>query len=203
MTVYTKKDEIDIRGKLNELDFGTVPYQKMPVGSVVNVSQKRFDTRISINHNNIKQFYSFSDLDTVVYPKSKHSKFLCFADVVSSEGKNPNGGPAFAYFVGDGVRNFGPHDNSFHTYGWALGTNAFVEVDDLITNAFTTSANNWQYLTKTYHGSVLFEPETTDKVTIQLGYHGQTTFDVNRNSYTGNDVYGSGWTTLTVMEIVG
>jgi hypothetical protein len=202
MTVYTTKNEIDIRDKLNELDFGKVPSQKMPTGSIVGVSQKRFDTRISINHNNVLQFYSFNDLNTVVYPKSKESKFLCFADVVSSEGKNPNGGPAFAYFVGNGVRTFGPHAASEHSYNWQIGTSAFVEVDDLITTAFTTSGNNWQYLTKTYHGSVLFEPKTTDKVTIQLGYHGMTTFDVNRNSYTAVDAYGSGWTTLTVMEIL-
>ncbi len=174
----------------------------MPSGSILGVFQKRFDTRISINHNNILQFYAFSDLNTVVYPKSKESKFLCFADVVSSEGKNPNGGPAFAYFVGNGVRTFGPHAASEHSYNWALGTSAFVEVDDLITTSFTTSANNWNYLTKTYHGSVLFEPKTTDKVTIQLGYHGMTTFDVNRNSYTSVDTYGGGWTTLTVMEIL-
>ena len=35
MTVRIFKPEVNIRSKLTELDFDRVPYQKMPVGSVI------------------------------------------------------------------------------------------------------------------------------------------------------------------------
>jgi hypothetical protein len=37
MTVYASKPEINVREKLKELDYGHVPYQKMPAGSVIQV----------------------------------------------------------------------------------------------------------------------------------------------------------------------
>ena len=37
MTVYASKPEINVREKLKELDYGHVPYEKMPAGSVIQV----------------------------------------------------------------------------------------------------------------------------------------------------------------------
>jgi len=35
MTVYASKPEINVREKLKELNYGHVPYDKMPAGSVI------------------------------------------------------------------------------------------------------------------------------------------------------------------------
>ena len=39
MTVRITKPEFNLREKLTELDFGRVPYQKMPAGSIIQVSE--------------------------------------------------------------------------------------------------------------------------------------------------------------------
>lgn len=202
MTVYANKPEINVREKLKELDFKTIPYEKLPKGTVVDIQQARFDTRLQIDHAGTLQFTAF-DTDVVIYPKSKNSKFYCTGHVYSGHGRNPNGGPAFGYFVNNGTRQFGPHDASNHTVNWFGNVNSFHSVDDLITSSFTTGANNWQYISESYHGTVIFEPNSTEKVTFQLGFHGLNSIDINRNHYgAGSNNYGSGWTTLTVMEIL-
>ena len=38
MTIYVEKPAFNLRSKLNEVDFDKVPYQKMPSGSVVDIS---------------------------------------------------------------------------------------------------------------------------------------------------------------------
>jgi len=197
MTVRVNKDSFNIREKLSELDYGHVPYDKMPAGSVIRTEHKEFDTRLTINHSGTLQFYDFSDLNITMSPFSTASKFLMQANVVSGENKNPNGGPAFRYYI-NGDHYYG---NSPPTYSWNMGSRAFVEVDDLMLSSQLSGA---LYITKTYHGTSLVEPNTTDPVTFKLGFHGRDTIDINRNNYTGGgNNYGSGWTTLTVMEIAG
>ena len=201
MTVRAHKPEFNFREKLKELDYAHVPYHKMPAGSVIKTEYRQFDTRLSINHGGTLQFYEFTDLTIDMTPTSANSKFLMQANVVSGEGQNPNGGPAFRYEYGGNVR-YGNGDYSYTTNPG--GVKSFINVDDLITSAFTTSSNNWQFLSKSYHGSALVEPNTTDPIAFKLGYHGLTTFDVNRNAYTGSsNNWGGGFTTLTVMEIAG
>ena len=38
MTIRVSKPEFNLREKLTELDYGQVPYEKMPAGSVVQVA---------------------------------------------------------------------------------------------------------------------------------------------------------------------
>lgn len=197
MTVRAHKPEFNFREKLKELDYAHVPYHKMPAGSVIKTEYRQFDTRISINHSSTMQFYEFTDLTINITPVSTSSKFLMQANVVSGENKNPNGGPAFKYEYG-GNSYFGNGDYSYTTNPSSKG---FVAVDDLIISSQVSGA---LYITKTYHGSALVEPNTTDPITFKLGFHGSATFDVNRNAYTGgSNNYGAGFTTLTVMEIAG
>ena len=197
MTVRANKSAFNVREKLKELDYTHVPYHKMPAGSVIRTEYRQFDTRLSINHSGTIQFYEFTDLNIDITPVSVSSKFLMQANVVSGENKNPNGGPAFKYEYG-GNSYFGNGDYSYTTNPNAQG---FVLVDDLIVSSQLTGA---LYITKTYHGSALVEPNTTNSITFKLGFHGSSTFDVNRNAYTGgSNNYGGGFTTLTVMEIAG
>tara|TARA_R110000822_G_scaffold90628_1_gene209420 strand:+ start:260 stop:790 length:531 start_codon:yes stop_codon:yes gene_type:complete len=41
MTVYANKPAFNVREKLKEIDYGKIPYHKMPVGSVIQVTHKR------------------------------------------------------------------------------------------------------------------------------------------------------------------
>jgi hypothetical protein len=202
MTVRANKPAFSIREKLKELDYAHLPYDKMPAGSVIRTEFKQFDTRLAISiSGNVPTYYDFSALNITISPVSSSSKFLLHANVVSSEGANPNGGPAFRYTTG-GV-DYDVHPASARTEPWSLGTNyPFVLVDDLINTSFTTNSDNSRFLTKTYHGSGLVTPNTTNPVTFKLGYYGQASFYVNRNFY-DTQYYGSGFTTLTVMEIAG
>ena len=201
MTVRVNKPAFNVREKLKELDYAHVPYHKMPAGSVIRTEYRQFDTRLSINHGSTFQFYEFTDLNIDITPVSASSKFLMQANIVSGEGQNPNGGPAFRYEYSGNVK----YGNGDYSYTTSPGNSkAFVIVDDLITSSFTSSSNNWQFLSKTYHGSALVEPNTTDPITFKLGFDGKDTFDVNRNAYTGgSNNWGAGFTTLTVMEIAG
>ena len=200
MTVRANKPAFNVREKLKSLDYSHVPYEKMPAGSVIRTEFKQFDTRLAISHST-PTYYDFTALNITISPVSTSSKFLLHANVVSSEGANPNGGPAFRYTI-SGV-DYDVHPQSARTDNWSLSSNyPFVLVDDLITSAFTTNSDNSRFLTKTYHGSGLVEPRTTNPITFKLGYYGQATFYVNRNFY-NTDYYGSGFTTLTVMEIAG
>ena len=47
MTVIVQKPEFNLRDKLSELDFHTVPYHKMPMGSIVQVQQALNSTQSS------------------------------------------------------------------------------------------------------------------------------------------------------------
>ena len=47
MTVIVQKPEFNLRDKLSELDFHTVPYHKMPTGSIVQVQQALNSTQSS------------------------------------------------------------------------------------------------------------------------------------------------------------
>jgi hypothetical protein len=197
MTVRVNKDSFNLREKLSELDYGHVPYDKMPAGSVIRTEYKQFDTRLQINHNNSMAFYDFSDLNITISPFSSSSKFLMQANVVSSEDTNPNGGPAFRYEYGGNIY----YGNGDYSYTTGMQSKSFAEVDDLNIVARNASA---PHMTKTYHGAALVKPNTTDTITFKLGFHGLATFNVNRNNNTATGAnYGSGFTTLTVMEIAG
>lgn len=47
MTVFVNKPEINIREKLNELDYTHVPYEKMPAGSTIQTVSETYNTRIA------------------------------------------------------------------------------------------------------------------------------------------------------------
>ena len=49
MTVRVNKSPINVREKLNELDYGHVPYDKMPPGSIIQVSCYKITSRITFS----------------------------------------------------------------------------------------------------------------------------------------------------------
>ena len=60
MTVRVNKSSFNIREKLSELDYGHVPYEKMPAGSIIQVATNDSSTNITINSNVYSNFSNAS-----------------------------------------------------------------------------------------------------------------------------------------------
>ena len=73
MTVRITKPAFNLREKLNELDFGQVPYEKMPAGSIIQVKQSSFSTYATFNNSSFSDISGFT-LD--ISPRFISSKIL-------------------------------------------------------------------------------------------------------------------------------
>ena len=75
MTVYASKPEINVREKLEELDYGQVPYHKMPAGSVIQVVRSSFTA--AHNTTTSTSFSSMgSPFNLAITPKFSNSIIL-------------------------------------------------------------------------------------------------------------------------------
>lgn len=79
MTVRANKPEFNIREKLKSLDYGNVPYDKMPAGSVIQVVQTEF--RNSFSNTTPTTLAKVAGLSTTISPKLASSKLLIRCDV--------------------------------------------------------------------------------------------------------------------------
>lgn len=68
MSVRVEKQEFGLREKLAELDYGKLPYHKMPVGSIVQVRQSQSSTNTTISSA------SYTNLrELLIHPISRNS----------------------------------------------------------------------------------------------------------------------------------
>ena len=72
MAVKFTKPEINVREKLAELDYGKVPYHKMPAGSVIQYASISTGTSISTSSTS----YVDTGIDILFSPKLANSKVL-------------------------------------------------------------------------------------------------------------------------------
>jgi hypothetical protein len=72
MSTRIQKPEINIREKLNELDYARVPYEKMPAGSIVQVVQGTSTTSLNITSTTLTD----APATVTIYPKFATSKIL-------------------------------------------------------------------------------------------------------------------------------
>ena len=73
MSIIVSKPEFNLRDKLNELDYGRVPYEKMPTGSVIQVVDHKANDHPTTNST------SYSDIAGTffdIYPKFSTSKIF-------------------------------------------------------------------------------------------------------------------------------
>ena len=73
MGVLVTKEEFNLRSKLNELNFSTVPYEKMPPGSIIQVRQSSFSTHSTFNNSSFSAISGFT-LD--ISPRFSSSQIL-------------------------------------------------------------------------------------------------------------------------------
>ena len=76
MTVRITKPEINIREKLNDLDFAKVPFQKMPAGSVLQVVNVEIDGGAEMNST--ATTWLTTDATIAITPKVTNSKIIVF-----------------------------------------------------------------------------------------------------------------------------
>ena len=74
MTVRIQKPAFNIREKLSELDFGHVPYEKMPAGSVIQVAVSQFTANGAVNeHETSSSSFQPSYFEVTINPKFSDS----------------------------------------------------------------------------------------------------------------------------------
>jgi hypothetical protein len=83
MTVYANKPAFNVREKLKEIDYGKVPYHKMPAGSVIQTVSERYNNRISTGSTSFVSTGFYVEIN----PKFKNSKIFVS---ISTSGNNNN-----------------------------------------------------------------------------------------------------------------
>ena len=125
MTVRIQKPAFNIREKLSELEFGHVPYEKMPAGSVIQVKCVTRNSDLALNTSSV-----WTNIDSIVFTP-KFSNSLLELSVDYSSGSNTGGVESYWRFL---------HDLN----GEIERTGKFVSVSDQSQDVWT-SRNNWTH----------------------------------------------------------
>jgi hypothetical protein len=154
MTVYASKPEINVREKLKELDYGHVPYDKMPAGSVIQTVSEMYNTRIATGSTSFVSTGFYVEIN----PKFKSSKIFVS---ISTSGNNNNSVGHDMFYTLFRITNDGSSNTSLNlghaTLGFggvrtnaaASGTNNRLEVPismnyfDDVTNTDTIKYEIW------------------------------------------------------------
>ena len=133
MTVYASKPAFNVREKLKELDYGKIPYHKMPAGSVIQTVSERYNTRISTGSTTFVSTGFYVEIN----PKFKNSKIFVS---ISTSGNNNNTVGHDMFYTLFRITSDGTNTTSLNlghpTYGFgglrtnaaASGTNNRLEV---------------------------------------------------------------------------
>ena len=70
-----RQSGFNLRSKLNELDYDKIPYEKMPLGSIIQVKYTMIDTTSS-SHNSNSTTYNDTGHDVLISPRFSNSKVL-------------------------------------------------------------------------------------------------------------------------------
>ena len=95
MTVRVSKPEFNLREKLTELDYGQVPYEKMPAGSVVQVA---FNSLYGAAVGTTSSSFQNSGLFVDISPRFVTSKIIVTASVDAQTGNGTGKGVEYTFF---------------------------------------------------------------------------------------------------------
>ncbi len=181
MTVRIEKPEFNLRSKLNDLDFGVLPLQKIPPGSIVNVTQSTSTTQLLTTTS--QDYVDFMTGYTTV--KQNGSKFLVILD---SQGYYSNSSNGVNIAIKRGVDN------------------RYITLNNLATN--DTQTDQWMGLG---HGGnlaasswsrtrIVLDPYVNYKAGDYISYVGCAGQWAGGNLYVNYNGYQSK-STLTMVEI--
>ena len=188
MTVRVSKPEFNLREKLTELDYGRVPYHKMPAGSIIQVKQKVITGTYSesVPPGNSGPYGNIVDSETIS-PRFSTSKILIMM--------NLNIGSSH-----DGNVSVTLHRNGDVISG-AIGASPGSRTPVTATE-FTSNTNRQVQMNVTY----LDSPESTSVQTYAFKFstaeNGTVSCYLNRdNSYGGTYHTQKPISTITLMEV--
>ena len=151
MTVRVSKPEFNLREKLTELDYGRVPYEKMPAGSIIQVQQSSFSTYSTFNNSS---FSAISGFTVDISPRFVSSKILITlnlllevrsASIVAIE--LTRGGSSLFTNTG-GLRANESANGGYTTYSYLDSPNSI----DTLTYGVQTYSSNGDYTFNNYLG---------------------------------------------------
>ena len=151
MTVRITKPEFNLREKLTELDYGRVPYEKMPAGSIIQVQQSSFSTYSTFNNSS---FSAISGFTVDISPRFVSSKILITlnlllevrsASIVAIE--LTRGGSSLFTNTG-GLRANEYANGGYTTYSYLDSPNSI----DTLTYGVQTYSSNGDYTFNNYLG---------------------------------------------------
>ena len=197
MAIRVEKPAFNVREKLTELDSASIPYERMPKGSVIQVQHKYFpDYTVVGQRTTPTKFF-----DVNIYPKRKRSKFLVNAIVYYSHGgmgnQNADGYDIFYFLFRD---NSAIHINSNLTRSFGYtNNNAWYKTDVPMSSTITHSFN---YFALHENVQMLDDPqdyEVGEPINYSLRFMCQNTLILNRALQSNGD--NGGTSSITVMEV--
>ena len=200
MAIRVEKPAFNVREKLTELDSASIPYERMPKGSVIQVQHKYFPGYSSVGATTTPT--KFFDLN--IYPKRKRSKFLVNAIIYYSHGgmgsQNADGYDIYFFLY----NNEQPiHQNTNLTRGWSGnngGNNAWYKTDVPISS--NDVDHNFSYFAIHENVQMLDDPqdyEVGEPINYSLRFMCQNTLILNRSNQTNGQ--NGGTSSMTVMEV--
>ena len=172
MTINVSKPEFNLRDKLNQLDYGHVPYEKMPAGSII---QYNYDTGIGQHFTTTSGSWTNLNWSVSICPRFANSLILVELSAIGQAPNTTIGVSAVTIFR-NGTTNIG--DTSNANFGLSV-------VGDLQETGYVTSPQTF---------FVFDKPNTTSNTTYNL--YGRTS-----NSGTAYCVHSGVTRTLSVKEI--
>ena len=197
MAIRVEKPAFNVREKLTELDSASIPYERMPKGSVIQVQHKYFpDYTVVGQRTTPTKFF-----DVNIYPKRKRSKFLVNALVYYSHGgmgsSNADGYDIFFFLFRD---NQAIHINSNLTRSFGYtNNNAWYKTDVPMSSTITHSFN---YFALHETVQMLDDPqdyEVGEPINYSLRFMCQNTLILNRALQSNGQ--NGGTSSMTVMEV--
>ena len=197
MAIRVETPAFNVREKLTELDSASIPYERMPKGSVIQVQHKYFpDYTVVGQRTTPTKFF-----DVNIYPKRKRSKFLVNALVYYSHGgmgsSNADGYDIFFFLFRD---NQAIHINSNLTRSFGYtNNNAWYKTDVPMSSTITHSFN---YFALHETVQMLDDPqdyEVGEPINYSLRVMCQNTFILNRSLQSNGQ--NGGTSSITVMEV--
>ena len=200
MAIRVEKPAFNVREKLTELDSASIPYERMPKGSIIQVQHKYFPAYSSVGQTTTPT--KFFELN--IYPKRKRSKFLVNAIIYYSHGgmgnQNADGYDIYFYLY----NNEQPiHQNTNLTRDWNSSysnDNAWYKTDVPISS--NDVDHNFSYFSIHENVQMLDDPqdyEVGEPINYSLRFMCQNTLTLNRSAQSNGQ--NGGTSSMTIMEI--
>ena len=197
MAIRVEKPAFNVREKLTELDSASIPYERMPKGSIIQVQHKYFTGYTSVGQTTTPTKF----FDVNIYPKRKRSKFLVNAIIYYSHGamgsSNSDGYDYFFFLYNNEQPN---HQNTNLTRSFGTSNNnAWYKTDVPMSSTITHAFN---YFAIHENVQMLDDPqdyEVGEPINYSLRFMCQNTLTLNRANQSNGD--NGGTSSITVMEV--